>query len=73
MSPTGFEPAIPGSEKPQTHVLDCEATEPAYQYLRCLKYEVLKTEFLTVATRIPECDVVHSGTQASNSSTTEKR
>ena len=27
MSPTGFEPAIPASERPQTHVLDSAANE----------------------------------------------
>jgi hypothetical protein len=26
MLPAGFEPAIPASERPQTHVLDCAAT-----------------------------------------------
>ena len=26
MSPAGFEPAIPGSGRSQTHVLDCTAT-----------------------------------------------
>jgi hypothetical protein len=26
MPPAGFEPAIPASERPQTHVLDCAAT-----------------------------------------------
>jgi hypothetical protein len=26
MSPAGFEPAIPASERPQTHVLDRAAT-----------------------------------------------
>jgi hypothetical protein len=26
MSPAGFEPTIPASERPQTHALDCAAT-----------------------------------------------
>jgi hypothetical protein len=26
MPPAGFEPAIPASERPQTHALDCAAT-----------------------------------------------
>ena len=26
MLPAGFEPAIPASERPQTHALDCTAT-----------------------------------------------
>jgi len=30
MSPVGFEPAIPASERPQTHVLDRAATEIGY-------------------------------------------
>jgi len=25
-APTGFEPTIPASERPQTHALDCTAT-----------------------------------------------
>jgi hypothetical protein len=26
MAPTGFEPTIPASERPQAHALDCAAT-----------------------------------------------
>jgi hypothetical protein len=26
MRPTGFEPAVPANERPQTHALDCAAT-----------------------------------------------
>jgi hypothetical protein len=27
MPPAGFKPAVPASERPQTHALDCAATE----------------------------------------------
>jgi len=32
MAPTGFEPAIPASEWPQTHPLDCAATGTGLYY-----------------------------------------
>jgi hypothetical protein len=33
MPPPGFEPAIPASERPQTHALDCAATGIGYNKL----------------------------------------
>jgi len=30
MPPAGFEPANPASDWPQTHSLDCQATEVGY-------------------------------------------
>jgi hypothetical protein len=32
MSPVGFEPTILVSERPKTHVLNCEATEIGYAF-----------------------------------------
>ena len=32
MSPVGFEPTIPASERPQTHILDGAATEIGYKF-----------------------------------------
>ena len=32
MTPAGFEPAIPASERPQTHVLDRKTTEISKQF-----------------------------------------
>jgi hypothetical protein len=33
MSPVGFKPAIPVSERPKTHALDRTATGIGYQYI----------------------------------------
>jgi hypothetical protein len=38
MPPTGFEPASPANERPQTHALDCAATEIGTTIIRPDKY-----------------------------------
>jgi len=42
MPPVGFEPAIPASERPQTHALDRAATEIGYASNNIFKENVEK-------------------------------
>ena len=57
MLPAGFEPAIPGSERPQTHVLDRAATRSSF---RLIIFKILPNE---LKRKIPTETIASSDTE----------
>jgi hypothetical protein len=60
MSPVGFEPTIPASERPQTHALDRAANGIgfSYKYLAITELSVEKIHHFTINDLQPPLDHV---------------
>ena len=55
MLPAAFEPAVPASERPQTHALNRAATGTVYaELLQSINYLIYVTETPLCSTKIPE-------------------